>query len=171
MTKDLKVNDNIRAKQVRVVTDEGSFVTSTRDAINRAKQQGMDLIEINPNADVPVCKIMDYGKYKFDLSKREKELAKKARQAQIEVKELQLRPVTDDNDISIKARKAQGFLKDGDKVKVIIKFRGREMSHMEIGKSVMNKFTSGLVDYKVERQPTINGRDMIMILAPEKVKE
>lgn len=171
VSSDHKVNDQIRAKNVRLVTEGGSEVLPIREALNRARTEDMDLVEINESNGVPVCKIMNYGKFKYEQSKREKELAKKARATQLEMKEIQLRPVTDINDINVKAKKVKKFIEAGHKVKIMIKFRGREMSHTEIGLDVINKLVSQIGVHKVERPATINGRDMIMIIAPEKVVE
>lgn len=142
-------------------------VISTDEAIERAHNIGLDLVEISPNADPPVCKILDYGKYKFEEQKRKAELRKK--QKVIDVKEIQLRPGIDTHDFDVKMRSARKFLEAGDKLKVTLRFRGREMSHQELGMNVLDRVKETLEDIgKVELHPKLEGKRMIMVLAPVK---
>lgn len=169
---DFPVNENIKSRQVRLVKDNGEQVgvLSTSDALYRARQEGLDLVVINDHVDPPVCKIVDYGKFKYDFSKKEKELARKAREAKVVLKEIQMRLVTDKNDVAIKARKAREFLEEGNKVKIIVKFRGREVTHPELGFSLMQTVMEHIGDCKVEKPSSMNGRDMVTILAPNTPK-
>jgi translation initiation factor IF-3 len=162
------VNDQIRTREVRLIADSGEQIgiIPTIEARRRAADAGLDLVAINMANGVPVCKILDYGKFKYDQSRREKEAAKKSRESRIELKEIQLRPTTDTNDIAIKAKRAQGFLSDGDKVKVLVKFKGREISHSEIGRRVINSFLDNLVYYKLERPISFGERQLFTIVAP-----
>ncbi len=142
-------------------------VLSRDEALGQAQEEGLDLVEIQPNADPPVCRIMDYGKYRFDLQKKAN-LAKK-KQKQVEIKEVKFRPVTDSGDYAIKMRKMRGFLEDGDKVKVNIRFRGREMSHQELGREMLNRIEADLgEDIVIESRPRMEGRQMVMMIAPKK---
>ena len=132
-----------------------------------AREQDMDLVEVAPQARPPVCRIMDYGKFKFDAQKKAN-LAKK-KQKQVEIKEVKFRPVTDDGDYAIKMRKMRGFLEDGDKIKVNIRFRGREMSHQELGRNMLNRIEADLgEDIVIESRPRMEGRQMVMMIAPKK---
>ena len=160
------VNEAITAKEVRLIGEQGEQVgvISTRDALYRARQAGMDLVAIQ-QAPIPVVKILNYEKFKYNEAKRVKELAKKARMSKVEIKEIQLRPVTEIHDIQIKAKKAQEFLEDGNKVKVVIKFRGREVSHAEMGKQVIESFLSLLKGFKFDRPIGLSGREMSTVLA------
>lgn len=162
------VNEKIKSRQVRLIKDDGEQigVLSTSDALYRARQSGLDLVVINDKTEPPVCKIVDYGKYRFDMSKREKELAKKARESKVILKEIQMRLVTDKNDVAIKARKVKEFLKDGNKVKIIVKFKGREVTHPELGFALMASVLEQVGEHKVEKPSAMNGRDMVTILAP-----
>jgi translation initiation factor IF-3 len=162
------VNDQIRAKEVRLIADTGEQigVVSLIDARNRARQVGLDLVAINMANGMPVCKILDYGKFKYDESRRAKEAAKKSRESRVELKEIQLRPTTDMNDLKVKAKRAQGFLDEGDKVKIIIKFKGREITHLDVGASVMNDFLGFLTDFKFERPVARSERQLFAIVAP-----
>lgn len=139
-------------------------VVSTREAMEMAEAVGLDLVEISPNSDPPVCKILDYGKYKYEMHKKAVEAKKK--QKVVELKEIKLRPTIDDNDFNIKMRNARGFLEEGDKVKVTLRFRGREMSHQELGTALLNKVKQTLADIsKVEYDAKFEGRQIVMILA------
>ena len=141
-------------------------VVSIRDALIAAEEAGLDLVEVSPNADPPVCKILDYGKFKYEAQKRANEARKK--QKIIEVKEIKMRPNIDDNDYDVKMRSARRFLEEGDKVKVTMRFRGREMAHQDIGMNVLIKVRDDLVEMaKVEQMPKLEGRQMIMVLAPK----
>ncbi|GEO41296.1 translation initiation factor IF-3 [Skermanella aerolata] len=141
-------------------------VVSIRDALIAAEEAGLDLVEVSPNADPPVCKILDYGKFKYEAQKRANEARKK--QKIIEVKEIKMRPNIDDNDYDVKMRSARRFLEEGDKVKVTMRFRGREMAHQDLGMNVLIKVRDDLVELaKVEQMPKLEGRQMIMVLAPK----
>ena len=142
----------------------------TRDeALALAQEAGMDLVEIQPNGDPPVCRIMDYGKYKFEAQKKAQ--AAKKKQKQVEIKEVKFRPVTDEGDYQIKLRKMRGFLEEGDKVKINIRFRGREMSHQELGREMATRIETELGDeIVIESRPRLEGRQMVMMIAPKKNK-
>jgi translation initiation factor IF-3 len=141
-------------------------VVSLRDALAAAEEAGLDLVEVSPNAEPPVCKILDYGKYKYEAQKKANEARKK--QKIIEVKEIKMRPNIDDNDYDVKMRSARRFLDEGDKVKVTMRFRGREMAHQDLGMNVLVKVRDDLQDLaKVEQMPRLEGRQMIMVLAPK----
>ena len=141
-------------------------VVSIRDSLIAAEEAGLDLVEVSPNADPPVCKILDYGKFKYEAQKRANEARKK--QKIIEVKEIKMRPNIDDNDYDVKMRSARRFLEEGDKVKVTMRFRGREMAHQDLGMNVLIKVRDDLVELaKVEQMPKLEGRQMIMVLAPK----
>ena len=138
----------------------------TQDAIRKAEDFGLDLVEVQPNADPPVCKILDFGKFKYEAQKRANEARKK--QKIIEVKEIKLRPNIDEHDYQVKMRNVQRFLNGGDKVKVTLRFRGREMAHQELGANVLTRVREETDDYaKVEAMPKLEGRQMIMVLAPK----
>ncbi|TWB42114.1 translation initiation factor 3 (bIF-3) [Nitrospirillum viridazoti] len=140
-------------------------VVSLRDALIAAEEAGLDLVEVSPNAEPPVCKILDYGKFKYEAQKKAAEARKK--QKIIEVKEIKLRPNIDDNDYDVKMRAARRFLEEGDKVKVTMRFRGREMAHQDLGMNVLVRVKDLLDDLaKVEQMPKLEGKQMIMILAP-----
>lgn len=164
---DLQINDDIRDREVRVVAASGEQlgVMSAREALSIADEKGLDLVKIAPTAKPPVCKIMDYGKYKFELNKREKENRKNQRI--INVKEVQLSPSIDTNDFNTKCRHALKFLKNGDKVKVMVRFRGREVSHSEIGYTLLKKFAEQCGEVgSVDRPAKLEGRNMVMFLSP-----
>lgn len=161
-----RVNGEITSRQVRVVDAAGEMrgVMSTRDAQTLAEESGLDLVEISPNAEPPVCKILDYGKYKYEMQKKAAEARKK--QKVIELKEIKLRPTIDDHDFAIKMKSAIAFLQDGDKVKVTMRFRGREMSHQDIAHQVFTRVKAELDPYgKIESEPSFEGRQMIMIMS------
>ncbi len=154
---------------VRVIGADGEMVgVLSRDAaLALAEESGMDLVEIQPNADPPVCKIMDFGKFKFEMQKKAAEAKKK--QKQVEIKELKFRPVTDEGDYQIKMRNIRRFLEEGDKVKVNIRFRGREMSHQELGREMAERIERELGDeIVIESRPRLEGRQMVMMIAPKK---
>lgn len=166
--KDVQINEEIRDREIRLVGENGEQVgiVSSKEAQRMASEKNLDLVKISPNAKPPVCKIMDYGKYKYELSKREKEARKK--QKTIVVKEIRFTPNIEDNDLKTKAKHANDFLKSGDKVKVSVRFRGRELGNSEMGRKVLDKFTeltseNGVVDKK----PKLEGRNMIMYLSPK----
>ncbi len=154
---------------MRLVDSEGEMigVVSLDEALRKAEEAGLDLVEISPNAAPPVCKILDYGKYKYEQQKKANEARKK--QKTVDVKEVKIRPSIEEHDYGVKLKNARRFLESGDKVKVSMRFRGREMSHQEIGMEVLERFKSDLEDTgKPEMGPKLEGRQMIMILVPEK---
>jgi translation initiation factor IF-3 len=155
--------------RVRVIGSDGEMVgVLTRDeALRMAEDEGMDLVEIQPNADPPVCRIMDFGKFKFETQK--KAAAAKKKQKQVEIKEVKFRPVTDEGDYQIKLRNMRRFLEEGDKIKVNIRFRGREMSHQELGQQMAKRIETDLgEDIVIESRPRLEGRQMVMMIAPKK---
>ncbi len=152
---------------VRLIASNGDMlgVVPIREALVAAEEAGLDLVEVSPNAEPPVCKILDYGKYKYEAQKKANEARKK--QKIIEVKEIKLRPNIDDNDYNVKMRNARRFLDEGDKVKVTMRFRGREMAHQELGMNLLVRIKDELDGLaKVEQMPKLEGRQMIMVLAP-----
>jgi len=162
------INDEIRDREVRVISPTGDQlgVMPTRRALELAEEKQLDLVKIVANAHPPVCKLMDYDRYRFEQAKREREIRKN--QKIVTLKEVQLSATIEDNDMQVKAKSATRFLQDGDKVKVSIRFRGRQITHSEIGVKVMQQFLEMLKDYAVmERRPLLEGRHMIMILAPK----
>ena len=162
-----RTNEKIRATQVQVINSDGKNLgtLSTQEAINIAKQKGLDLIEISPNANPPVCKIIDIGKYKYDLQKKANKAKKK--QKIINLKEIKLRPVTEIHDYNFKIKNAQKFLSKGDKVKFTVLFKGREMQHTHLGHELMQRIINDTNDLgKVEVQPKFEGRQIIMIVQP-----
>ena len=162
-----RVNDEIRAPQVRLIDQDGEMqgVMSARDAWLRAQSVGLDLLEISPNADPPVVKILDFGKYKYELQKKKNEAKKK--QKVIEIKEIKVRPNIDENDYQVKMRAMKSFIGEGDKVKVTLRFRGREMAHQEIGIRVLERIRSEMDPVtKVEQMPRMENRQMVMVLSP-----
>ena len=162
-----KINERIRALDVQVIANDGGNLGSMaiNKAIELAKKEGLDLIEISPNANPPVCKIMDIGKYKYDLQKKAN-LAKK-KQKIVLLKEIKLRPGTEAHDYNFKIKNAKKFITKGDKVKFTVKFKGREMQHTQLGKELMNRIIEETKDIaKVESQPKFEGRQMVMIIQP-----
>ncbi len=160
-----RVNQMISAQTIRLVDDQGEMVgvVTRAEGLRMAEEAGLDLVEISPNAVPPVCKILDYGKYKYEVQKRKAEAKKK--QTVIEIKEIKIRPGIDENDYQVKLRNAIRFLEDGDKVKVTLRFRGREMSHQELGVQVLDRFREDLAHLsKVEQNPKMEGKQMIMVL-------
>ena len=154
---------------VRVIGADGEMVgVLSRDAaLALAEESGMDLVEIQPQADPPVCRIMDFGKFKFETQKKAN--AAKKKQKQVEIKELKFRPVTDEGDYQIKMRNIRRFLEEGDKVKINIRFRGREMSHQELGREMATRIETELGDeIVIESRPRLEGRQMVMMIAPKK---
>ena len=153
---------------MRCISPDGEQlgVMKTADAIAEADAQGLDLVEVSPNTDPPVCKILDYGKFKYEAQKKKNEAKKK--QKIIEVKEIKLRPNIDEHDYQVKMRNVQKFLDEGDKVKVTMRFRGREMAHQELGVNVLNRVRDDTEDVaKIEAFPKLEGRQMIMVIAPK----
>ena len=164
---DLMINEEIRDREVRVVDQNGEQlgVMSSREALALAEERQLDLVKIAPQARPPVCKLMDYGKYRFEQSKKEREFRKN--QKVITVKEVRLSATIEDHDIDVKFKNAVKFLKDGNKVKVTIRFRGRQITHSEIGRQVMNEFAERIKEYgTVDKAPQIEGRNMSMFISP-----
>lgn len=166
-------NDRIRAPQVRLIMPDGTNrgVISTRDALSEARRAGLDLVAINPQANPMVVKILDLNKYLYEEKKAAKERARKSRESEIQIKEVQLRPVTDEHDVGIKARNARGFLDDGCKVKVVVKFRGREMAFRDLGFQVLRQFLELVGDHKLEREPQMQGNSISTMLMPAPAKD
>ena len=163
------MNGEIRDREIRVISETGEMlgVMSPREAIRLAEEAGLDLVKISPNAVPPVCKIMDYGKFKFEQAKKEKE--NRRNQKVVEIKEVQLSMTIDVGDLNVKAKQATKFLGEGNKVKVSIRLRGRQMAHANLGRDVMNNFFEGLKEIAVIEKPiNMEGRNIIMILAPKK---
>ena len=166
---DLMINGQIRDKEVRLIANDGEQlgVMSAREAQKLADEAGLDLVKISPKAKPPVCKIIDYGKYRYELARKEKEARKK--QKVIEVKEVRLSPNIDTNDLNTKTGAARKFLEKGDKVKVTLRFRGRELAHVDNGKAILNSFAEMLSDVAVVDKPAkFEGRSMIMFLAEKR---
>ena len=165
------MNDRIRAPEIRLIGAEGENlgVMAPNRAMMLAEDAGLDLVEISPNANPPVCKIMDFGKFKYEQQKRESEAKKK--QKTIEVKEIKFRPGTDKHDYDVKMRSVLKFLEEGDKVKVTLRFRGREMAHQELGLELLKRVAADVGEAeagKVEAMPKLEGRQMVMMIAPAK---
>lgn len=166
--KELQINEEIRDREIRLIDVDGEQVgvVPTRKALEIADEKRLDLVKIAPNAKPPVCRIMDYGKYKYELSKKEKEAKKN--QKVINIKEIRLTPNIETHDLNVKGRRASDFLKDGDKVKVSVRFRGRQLGHTDIGREVLIKFAEITAEYGViDRHPRMEGRNMIMYLVPK----
>jgi len=162
-----RINDDIRNATVQLIDQNGTNqgTVETILAIKMALEAGMDLVEISPNATPPVCKIMDYGKYKYSAQKKAAEARKK--QKTVEIKEIKLRPMIDDHDYDVKMRAMQRFFEEGDKVKVTLRYRGREMAHQEIGTKLLDKVKSDVAQFaKVEQDARFEGRQVVMVLAP-----
>ena len=162
-----RVNEDIRALQVRLIDQDGEMqgVMSARDALQRAYVAGLDLLEISPNADPPVVKILDFGKFKYEQQKKKNEAKKK--QKVIEIKEVKVRPNIDENDYQVKLRAMKSFIDEADKVKVTLRFRGREMAHQDIGIKVLERIRADMDEQtKVEQMPRMENRQMIMVLTP-----
>ncbi|MBN9006211.1 MAG: translation initiation factor IF-3 [Rhizobiales bacterium] len=162
-----RTNDEIRNAQVQLINAEGTNLgtVETIAAIKMAADAGMDLVEIAPNSSPPVCKIMDYGKYKFQAQKKAAEARK--RQKIVEIKEIKLRPMIDDHDYGVKMKAMQRFFEEGDKVKITLRYRGREMAHQEIGTKLLDKVKSDVAEFaKVEQDAKFEGRQVVMVLAP-----
>jgi len=163
------INGEITAREVRLsgVDGEQIGIVSLHEATQAAEEAGLDLVEISPNAEPPVCRVMDYGKFIFEKAKAEKEQRKK--QKQIQVKEVKFRPGTDEGDYQVKLRNLTRFLEGGDKAKVTLRFRGREMAHQELGLKLLNRIKDDLSELvNVEAFPKMEGRQMVMVLAPKK---
>jgi len=166
---DPRINDRIRAPQVRLVGPDGSQIgiVSVQDALQRAQDLDLDLVEVAPQAQPPVCRIMDYGKYKYERDIRQKEARRK--QSRIEVKEIKFRPKIDPHDYATKKGHVERFLKQGARVKITILFRGREMAHTELGRKILDRLVQDLSDLAtVDQFPKLDGRNMVMVIAPHK---
>ena len=163
------INEQIRDKEIRLIGSDGEQlgIMSSREALKKAEEAELDLIKIAPKAQPPVCKIMDYGKYRYELQKKEKEAKKK--QKSVEIKEIRLSPNVEINDLKTKANNARKFLEKGDKVKVTLRFRGREMAHVEASKHILIEFAQKLEDVAVvEKLPKLEGRSMTMFLTEKR---
>jgi translation initiation factor IF-3 len=166
-----RINERIRVPEVRVIDEEGQQlgVMETRDAVRLARERGLDLVEVAANAEPPVCRITDFGKFQYEAKKKANEAKKK--QVVITVKEVKFRPGTDEHDYNYRMKHARDWLKDGDKVKATIWFRGREMAHRELGARILEKLESDLADVgEVEARPRMEGNQMFIILAPKRAK-
>ena len=163
-----RINEMINSRSVRCIDPDGEQlgILSIDEAINKAEELGLDLVELQPNADPPVCKILDYGKHKYQAQKRANEARKK--QKIIEVKEIKLRPNIDQHDYQVKMKAVRKFIDGGDKVKITLRFRGREMAHVELGTDLLSRVQEDIDDFaKIESMPKMEGRQMTMILAPK----
>ncbi|WP_132995982.1 translation initiation factor IF-3 [Sporanaerobacter acetigenes] len=166
--KELQINEEIRDKEVRLIDVDGSQlgVVSSKKALDIADERKLDLVKVAPNAKPPVCRIMDYGKYKYELAKKEKEAKKN--QKVINVKEVRLTPSIESHDLNVKAKRAIEFLQSGDKVKVSVRFRGRELGHTDIGREVLLEFADIASEVGViEKEPKLEGKNMVMYLVPK----
>ena len=167
MKSQYRVNEQIRVREVRIVGDEGSSVVPTRDALNMAREQGVDLVEISPNANPPVCRLIDYSKFLYQQKKRQKEM--KAKQVKVEVKEIRFGPQTDEHDYQFKLKHAKEFLEEGNKVRAYVFFRGRSILFKEQGEVLLLRFANDLEEVgKVESMPSLEGKKMFIYLAPKK---
>ena len=171
IVKEYRINERIRTREVRLI-DENNVqigVVPIQQALAMARERGLDLVEVAPTAVPPVCRILDYGKFKYEQSKKEREARK--HQKQVRVSEVRMRPKIDAHDVDFKARNVEKLLKEGDKVKVTIMFRGREVTHPQIGRALLDRVYERVKDFAVmERPPTLEGRNMVMILAPAPAK-
>ncbi|NLW59956.1 MAG: translation initiation factor IF-3 [Firmicutes bacterium] len=166
MNSELRVNENIRVKEVRVVSADGEQlgILPIKDALRLAREKDLDLVEVAPTARPPVCKIMDYGKYRYEQSRREREARK--RQKVVDIKEIRLTPKIETHDLQVKIKQALKFLASGDKVKVSVRFRGREIVHADLGKKLLMQLYEAVQEKAtLEREPKVEGRNMIMILS------
>jgi len=162
-----RINEEIRSKEVQLIdaTGDNKGVVDIQTAMGMAEAAGLDLVEISPNNNPPVCKILDFGKYKFQAQKKAAEARKK--QKVVEIKEIKLRPMIDDHDYDVKMRAMQRFFEEGDKVKITLRYRGREMAHQEIGTKLLDKVKADVAEYaKVEQDARFEGRQVVMVLAP-----
>ncbi len=171
ISNEVMINEQIRDKEIRLIGSEGEQlgIMSSKEALKLAEEAGLDLVKIAPNAKPPVCKIVDYGKYRYEQIRKEKEAKKK--QKVIEIKEIRLSPNIDTNDLNTKMSAAKKFLAKGDKVKVTLRFRGREMAHMANSKHILDDFAENLSEIaSIEKAPKVEGRSMTMFLAPKAKK-
>ncbi|MCR4402845.1 MAG: translation initiation factor IF-3 [Firmicutes bacterium] len=170
MAKDLRVNEAIRAREIRLIDENGEQlgIMVVREGLRIAAERGLDLVEVAPSAKPPVCRLLDYGKYKYEQAKRDREARKKQRT--MDIKEVRMTPKIEGHDFQVKVRNAQKFLQDGDKVKATVRFRGREIVHADIGRALLLDLAEEVKDYGViEREPKVEGKHMIMVLAPRQV--
>lgn len=170
-TRQVRVNERIRIPEIRLIDEESNNVgiVRTRDALEMARERGLDLVEVSPHAVPPVCRLMDYGKFRYEESRRERESRK--RQKVVEVKEVRLTPKIDSHDIETKGRKAKQFLEQGDKVKLSVRFRGREISHQDIGLGLLDQLAQQLSSVGImDQSPHMEGRTMVMMLSPKAPK-
>ncbi|MGI6132571.1 MAG: translation initiation factor IF-3 [Bacillota bacterium] len=168
MSRELFVNEEIRAREVRVVDDNGEQlgIMALRDALRAAAERNLDLVEVAPTARPPVCRIMDFGRFKYEQSKRDREARKK--QHIVSIKEVRMTPKIEDHDFEVKVKNAEKFLREGDKVKVSVRFRGREIVHSDIAQRLLREMAATLSEVSsMEREPRVEGRNMIMILSPK----
>jgi translation initiation factor IF-3 len=167
MKNQYRINEQIRVREVRIVGDGDSTVVSTREALDMARNQGVDLVEISPNANPPVCRLIDYSKFLYQQKKRQKEM--KAKQVKVEVKEIRFGPQTDEHDYQFKLKHAMEFLQEGNKVRAYVFFRGRSILFKEQGEVLLLRFANDLEEYgKVEGMPSLEGKKMFLYLAPKK---
>lgn len=170
-SKDFRINEKIRVREVRLIDEKGNQIgiVPTTEALEKARDVGLDLIEVAPQANPPVCKILDYGKYKFEQEKKLRETKKN--QKQIKMKEIRMQPKIEEHDLQFKTKHIQEFLEEGNKVKVTIRFRGRELAHTELGRDVLDKILD-MIDtpFSVDKQPAMEGRFMSMIISPKSKK-
>lgn len=169
--RELRVNEEIRAREVRLISAEGEQlgIFPLRDALRIAAEQGLDLVEVAPMAKPVVCRLMDYGRHKYEMAKKEREARKKQRSG--DVKETKLRPRIEQHDFGVKVRNTRRFLEDGDKVKVTLMFRGRELAYVDLGREVLDRLVQEVSDLAVvERPPRLEGRNMIMVLSPKHMR-
>lgn len=167
-SKEMRINEKIRLKEVRLIDDSGNQhgVISVNDALNMAKEAGLDLVEVAPQANPPVCKILDYGKYRFEQEKKLRESKKK--QKLVKMKEIRMQPKIEKHDLEFKAKHVKEFLDEGNKVKVTVRFRGRELAHTELGKVVLEKVMEAIDgSFNLDKAPMMEGRFMSMILSPK----
>ena len=165
-----RINEQIRVREVRIVGDNGSTVVPLRDALNMARDEGVDLVEISPNANPPVCRLIDYSKFLYQQKKRQKEM--KAKQVKVEVKEIRFGPQTDEHDYQFKLKHAKEFLEEGNKVRAYVFFRGRSILFKEQGEVLLLRFANDLEEVgKVESMPSLEGKKMFLYLAPKKAGE
>ncbi len=170
MKQQYRINEQIRVREVRIVGEEGSTVVPTRDALNMAREQGVDLVEISPNANPPVCRLIDYSKFLYQQKKRQKEM--KAKQVKVEVKEIRFGPQTDEHDYQFKLKHAKEFLEEGNKVRAYVFFRGRSILFKEQGEVLLLRFANDLEEVgKVESMPSLEGKKMFLYLTPKKAGE
>jgi len=169
--REARVNERIRVPQVRVIGADGEQIgiLPTRDALLKAREQGLDLVEVSPNAAPPVCRIMDFGRYKYEQSKKERKARK--RQHMMQVKEVKLRPKIEDHDYGFKVANARKFLERHDKVKFTVTFRGREMAHIDLGRKILNRVIGDLADIgQIEIDMRMEGRNLVLMMIPKTVR-